>query len=87
MSHLSELLRRLRIDNDLPLSEVAEVLGVSRQAVSKIEMGHMKCPLSLVPKFAHVFKIKLNILVKALCFDFEEECREAFKEADSYPSP
>lgn len=44
MNHLSENLKKIRKDNNLSQEQLADELGVSRQAISKWESGisHIK---------------------------------------------
>lgn len=52
---LNELLRLLRVLNDLKSIELAEKLGISPSYLSEIEAGKKQPTLDLIQRFAEVF--------------------------------
>lgn len=74
MTHLSELIKEVRASKGYSLSEVALHLGVTRQCVHQMERGLMKCPLNLLPKLSECLSIKRSVLLKAIVYDFENDC-------------
>ncbi|MBT9431048.1 helix-turn-helix transcriptional regulator [Candidatus Sodalis endolongispinus] len=58
VSNLGKYLRKLRIDHDMNLRDVADCLGVSAAYVSAIERGKRAAPAPFIESIANHFKIK-----------------------------
>jgi transcriptional regulator with XRE-family HTH domain len=54
---------KLRKQSDLTQSQLAEMLNVTRQAVSKWEMGDSFPDISLLPQLAEIFRITIDQLI------------------------
>ena len=63
---MGQIIRRLRKERNLTQEELAELLDVSRQAVSKWEMGASYPDMTMIPTLAFLFKVSLDEL-----FDFD----------------
>lgn len=61
---------KLRKQSDLTQSQLAEMLNVTRQAVSKWEMGDSFPDISLLPQLAEIFRITVDQLIT-----YGEPCR------------
>ena len=72
MEYLGQNLRRLRIGQSLTQEELAEVLGVSAQAVSRWERSETYPDITLLPSIANFFDVTLD----ALCGMNELRSRE-----------
>ncbi|MGV8982659.1 helix-turn-helix domain-containing protein [Clostridium sp.] len=72
----SEKLQRLRKEKGLSQEQLAEVLNVSRQSVSKWESGQMYPEINKLIILSDLFKITLDELVRdktTLCADNEDD--------------
>jgi len=56
---------KLRKEKDMTQSELGDILNVSRQAVSKWELGESFPDISILPKLAEVFNVSIDMLVNA----------------------
>jgi len=63
MLFIAENLKALRKGQDLTQEEMAEILGVSAQSVSKWERGETYPDITLLPTIANLFKVSLDALV------------------------
>ena len=63
-SYLGQNIRRLRIERKLSQSKLAEMLGISPQAVSKWERGNALPDIDLLIPLADVFSLTLDELFK-----------------------
>ncbi|GHU70532.1 hypothetical protein AGMMS49992_03020 [Clostridia bacterium] len=59
-----EALRRLRKANGLRQHEVAELIGVSPQAITRYELGQREPNIDTLTKFADLFDVTLDELVR-----------------------
>lgn len=66
-----EQLQKLRKAKGLSQEKLAEVLGISRQAVAKWEVGHSYPDIARLIALSDYFKVSLDNLVN----DYEENCR------------
>jgi len=63
MLYIGENLKSLRKNADLTQDEIAEMLGVSPQSVSKWERGDTYPDITLLPSIANIFKISVDALI------------------------
>ena len=59
---LGNIIKRLRTEKSVTQDELAEYLGISYQAVSKWENGNTLPDITLLPKLASFFGIKIDEL-------------------------
>ena len=64
MSKLSENLKKIRKDNNFSQEDLAEKLGVSRQAISKWESGVAYPEMDKIIQIAKMFNINIDDLLK-----------------------
>ena len=78
----AEIFKSLRKDKELTQEQLAEVLGVSPQIVSRWENGVSQPSLELLPTIASYFETSVDTLLgittpvkkqKILCFQFRDE--------------
>lgn len=78
----AEIFKSLRKDKELTQEQLAEVLGVSPQIVSRWENGVSQPSLELLPIIAAYFETSVDTLLgivtpvkkqKVLCFQFRDE--------------
>lgn len=78
----AEIFKSLRKDKELTQEQLAEVLGVSPQIVSRWENGVSQPSLELLPTIASYFETFVDTLLgittpvkkqKVLCFQFRDE--------------
>ena len=78
----AEIFKSLRKDKELTQEQLAEVLGVSPQIVSRWENGVSQPSLELLPTIAAYFETSVDTLLgiatpvkkqKVLCFQFRDE--------------
>lgn len=78
----AEIFKSLRKDKELTQEQLAEVLGVSPQIVSRWENGVSQPSLGLLPTIAAYFETSVDTLLgiatpvkkqKFLCFQFRDE--------------
>ena len=60
--NLGRVIKRLRIEHSITQEELAEYLGISFQAVSKWETGTTLPDITLLPKLAAFFGIRIDEL-------------------------
>jgi len=63
MLYIAENVKALRKANDMTQEDVAEVLGVSPQSVSKWERGDTYPDITLLPSLANLFKTSVDALI------------------------
>jgi transcriptional regulator with XRE-family HTH domain len=63
MLYLAENLKSLRKGKDLTQEEVAEILGVSPQSVSKWERGDTYPDITLLPALANYYETSVDALI------------------------
>jgi transcriptional regulator with XRE-family HTH domain len=63
MLFISENLKYLRKEKDLTQEEVAEMLGVSAQSVSKWERGDTFPDITLLPALANLYKTSVDVII------------------------
>lgn len=59
-----ELMRKLRIENELSQEQLAEKLGISRQSVSKWEQGQSTPDIDNFVKLSALYEVPLDLLIK-----------------------
>jgi predicted nucleotidyltransferase len=69
MEKLGEIIRKLRVDRNLPLRTVAAYLDIDQAILSKIERGQRKPGRELVSKLAVYFEVNKNELLVAWLSD------------------
>lgn len=74
--HIAENLRLLRMRRGDSLETIAEIIGVSRQAVAKWESGETYPDIVNCLRLARLYKISLDELVTTHLQPTEEEGRE-----------
>lgn len=77
MTHLSELLKKLREEKDFSLLELSKKLKISRQCVHSMEKGLMRIPVRHMIKLSKVFCVSIDVWISAAQYDLEEEIRRA----------
>ena len=60
---IGELLRLIRVFNDLTLSELAKSLNASASYLSEIESGKKKPTLDFIKQFSNYFKIRPSTIL------------------------
>jgi transcriptional regulator with XRE-family HTH domain len=60
VNDLGKLLRKIRIDNEERLLDMAERIGISVAFLSAVETGRKACPLEMVDRIAGAYKMKLK---------------------------
>lgn len=63
MLYISENLKSLRKEKDLTQEEVAEMIGVSAQSVSKWERGDTFPDITLLPALANLYKTSVDAII------------------------
>lgn len=61
---LNEKLLKLRLDNKLSQSDVAKVVGTTRQSISNYERGFSIPDAYMIMKLAKTFKVSMNEMYK-----------------------
>ena len=57
-----EFIKKLRVENEMTLTQLGAKLGIDSGALSKIENGKRKLDGKILPKIAKTFKLNLDIL-------------------------
>ena len=70
MKAIHELLRDLRVDNDLKQSDVADLIGTTQQQYSKYETGESELPLRALATLADRYDVSADYLMG------RTDCRE-----------
>lgn len=60
LTNLGKQTRKLRIDNEELLMDMANKLGISASYLSAIETGKRKAPKDLIEKIENIYKIKIS---------------------------
>lgn len=63
MTNIRETLRQLRLERGLTQDEVAEQVGLTRQAVSSYESGRTQPGLDILQRLADVYQVELTDLI------------------------
>ena len=79
---MGQIIRRLRKEKDLTQEELAELLGVTSQAVSKWENDVGTPDISQVVPIAHVLGVTTDILFGNACVDGDEHVESFISEVE-----
>ena len=79
MIKLSENIKKLRLEKDMTQSQLATVLGVSEQAVSRWENGNTYPDITLLPAIADYFKVSIDELMGMESYKDEKETEEIIR--------
>lgn len=82
MLKLGENLKKFRLQRELTQEQLADVLGVSAQAVSRWENGTTYPDITLLPTIASYFEITLDELMGMEDFKSEEQLKELIAQLD-----
>ncbi len=82
MLKLGENLKKYRTKRELTQEQLADVLGVSAQAVSRWENGTTYPDITLLPTIASYFEITLDELMGMKDFKSEEQIKELLAKVD-----
>lgn len=82
MLKLGENLKKFRTKHELTQEQLADVLGVSAQAVSRWENGTTYPDITLLPTIASYFEITLDELMGMQDFKSEEQIKELLAKID-----
>lgn len=82
MLKLGENLKRNRLKKELTQEQLADILGVSAQAVSRWENGTTYPDITLLPTIACYFEITLDELMGMDDFKSEEHLKELLAKID-----
>lgn len=63
MSEFKEVLKGLRIENNLTQKEIANIINVSERTYSRYETGDREPKIDTLIKIAEYYKIPIDILV------------------------
>lgn len=63
MSEFKEVLKGLRIENNLTQKEIANIIDVSERTYSRYETGDREPKIDTLIKIAEYYKIPIDILV------------------------
>ena len=63
MAKINETLKRLRLDRGMTQEEVAEQVGLTRQAVSSYESGRTQPGLDILERLAQVYEVELTDII------------------------
>ena len=63
MSEFKEVLKGLRIENNLTQKEIANIINVSERKYSRYETGDREPKIDTLIKIAEYYKIPIDILV------------------------
>lgn len=80
----SEKLQKLRKDKGLSQEQLAELLNVSRQAVSKWESGQTYPEIDKLIKLSDLFNVTLDELVRDRNTENNSNIQDGNKESDEY---
>lgn len=79
---LGENLKKYRLNRELTQEQLADILGVSAQAVSRWENGTTYPDITLLPTIASYFEITLDELMGMEDFKSEEQLKELIAKLD-----
>ncbi len=80
MIKLGENLKKHRIMRELTQEQLAEVFGISAQAISRWENGATYPDITLLPTIANYFEITIDELMGMVDFKSEEKINELYKQ-------
>lgn len=63
MKQCHEILKELRLDNDLTQEQVATIIGTSQGYYSKYELGIREIPLSRLKKLCLFYKVSADYIL------------------------
>lgn len=63
MRDCHEILKELRIDNDLTQEQVAQIIGTTQGYYSKYELGKVEIPLSRLKKLCLFYKVSADYVL------------------------
>lgn len=63
MKECHEILKELRLDNDLTQEQVAQIIGTSQGYYSKYELGIREIPLSRLKKLCLFYKVSADYVL------------------------
>lgn len=82
MLKLGENIKKFRLKSDLTQEQLADVIGVSAQAVSRWENGTTYPDITLLPTIANYFEITIDELMGMEDFKSEEQIKELLAKID-----
>ena len=82
MLKLGENLKKFRLKRELTQEQLADVLGVSAQAISRWENGNTYPDITLLPTIAGYFEITLDKLMGLEDFKSEEQLKKLIAKLD-----
>jgi len=82
--YIAENLKILRKKNDMTQEDVAEVLGVSPQSVSKWERGDTYPDITLLPSLANLYKTSIDSLIGMEKINDDKAIANAFLEGQNF---
>ena len=84
MIYIAENLKKLRKGKDLTQEEIAEILGVSAQSVSKWERGDTMPDITLLPALANLYKVSVDALIGMVKINDRQTRNNLFVAAHNY---
>ena len=84
MLFIAENLKSLRKSKDLTQEEVAEILSVSPQSVSKWERGETLPDITLLPSLANLYKVTVDTLIGMEKINDQQTRNSVFTEAHNH---
>ena len=84
MMYLSENLKKYRMKKDLTQEDVAQMLGITPQSVSKWERGESYPDITLLPALANIFETSVDLLIGMDTIRAEETRYNIHKKAVAY---
>ncbi len=82
--NIDKKIKELRVKNELTQEELANMLGVSMQAVSRWETGITFPDITLLPILANIFAVTTDELLGRDVLKQEDEIKDILKEDDLY---
>ena len=82
MLKLGENLKKFRLNREMTQEQLADILGVSSQAVSRWENGTTYPDITLLPTIASYFEITIDELMGMEDFKSEEQLKELLEQLD-----
>lgn len=84
MMFLSENLKKYRMKKELTQEDVAQMLGITPQSVSKWERGESYPDITLLPALANIFETSVDLLIGMDTIRAEETRYNIHKKAVAY---
>ncbi|MBR6364772.1 MAG: helix-turn-helix domain-containing protein [Lachnospiraceae bacterium] len=84
MMYLSENLKKYRMKKELTQEDVAQILGITPQSVSKWERGESYPDITLLPALANIFETSVDLLIGMDTIRAEETRYNIHKKAVAY---